>query len=102
MRVKRSGEREIIFNVHKFMKTESEVGITIPVSIVQKRVIAATHVSRRALYMVLKEGVNVETGVSKAFSTPRIQRLRVCTNSVLDTFDEGVLRTVHKFYLTEK
>jgi hypothetical protein len=27
--VKRSGECEIIFNVHKFMKTESEVGITI-------------------------------------------------------------------------
>jgi hypothetical protein len=31
-RVKRSGEREIIFNVHKFMKNESEVGIKIPVS----------------------------------------------------------------------
>jgi hypothetical protein len=44
--VKRSGEREIIFNVHKFMKTESEVGITIPVSKVQKRVMAATRVSR--------------------------------------------------------
>jgi hypothetical protein len=39
-RVKRSGEREIIFNVHKLMKTESEVGITIPVSKVQKRVMA--------------------------------------------------------------
>jgi hypothetical protein len=35
-RVKRSGEREIIFNVHKFMKSESEVGIAIPVSKVQK------------------------------------------------------------------
>jgi hypothetical protein len=29
-RVKRSGEREIVYNVYKFMKTESEVGITIP------------------------------------------------------------------------
>jgi hypothetical protein len=30
-RVKWSGEREIIFNVHKFMKTEYEVGLTITV-----------------------------------------------------------------------
>jgi hypothetical protein len=102
-RVKRSGEREIIFNVHKFMKTESEVGITIPVSKVQKRVMAATHVSRRNLCRVLKEGVNVEIGVAMAFSTPRKQRPRVCTKRVLDTFDEGVLRrVVHNFYLTEK
>jgi hypothetical protein len=35
-RVKRSGEREIVYNVHKFMKTESAVGITIPLSIEQK------------------------------------------------------------------
>jgi hypothetical protein len=41
-RVKRSGEREIIFHVHKFMKTKSEKGITIPVSKVQERVMAAT------------------------------------------------------------
>jgi hypothetical protein len=37
-RVKRSGEREIVYNVYKFMETESEVGITIPLSKVQKRV----------------------------------------------------------------
>jgi len=37
-RVKRSGEREIAYNVYKFMKTESEVDITIPLSKVQKRV----------------------------------------------------------------
>jgi hypothetical protein len=35
-RVKRSGEREIIYNVHKFMKRETEVGIIIPLSSVQK------------------------------------------------------------------
>ena len=29
-RVKRSGEHEIVCNVYKFMKSESEVGITIP------------------------------------------------------------------------
>ena len=34
--VKRSGEREILYNVYKFMKTESEVGITIPLSKAQK------------------------------------------------------------------
>ena len=30
--VKRSGEREIVYYVYKFLKTESEVGITIPLS----------------------------------------------------------------------
>ena len=29
-RVRRRGEREIVYNVYKFMKTESEVDITIP------------------------------------------------------------------------
>ena len=29
-RVKRSGEREIVYNVYKFMKTESELGVTVP------------------------------------------------------------------------
>ena len=53
-RVKRSGEREIVYNVYKFMKTESEVGITIPLSKVQKRVAEATRVSRRTLCGALK------------------------------------------------
>jgi hypothetical protein len=43
-RVKRSGERAIVYNVYKFMKIESEVGITIPLSKVQKRV--AEYISR--------------------------------------------------------
>ena len=100
--VKRSGEREIVYNVYKFMKSESEVGITIPLSKVQKRVAEATHVSRRTLCRVLKGGENVETGVTMAFSTPHKLRPKVCTKSVLDNFDEAVLRIVHNFYLTEK
>jgi hypothetical protein len=35
-RLKRSDEREIVCNVYKFMKTESEVSITIRLSKVQK------------------------------------------------------------------
>ena len=102
-RIKRSGEREIVYNVYKFMKSESEVGITIPLSKVQKRVAEATHVSRRTLCRVLKVGENVETGVTMAFSIPRKLRPKVCTKSVLDNFDEAVLRRiVHNFYLTEK
>lgn len=102
-RVKKSGEREILYNVYKFMKTESEVGIAIPLSKVQKRVVEATRVSRRTLCRVLKEGENVETGVTMAFSTPRKRRPKVCTKSILDNFDEAVLRRiVHNFYLTEK
>jgi len=102
-RVKRSGEREIVCNVYKFMKSESEVGITIPLTKVQKRVTEATCVSRRTLCRVLKEGENVETGVPMAFSTLRKLRPKVCTKRVLDNFDEAVLRRiVHNFYLTEK
>jgi hypothetical protein len=70
-RVKRSGEREIIYDVHKFMKLESEVGITIPLSSVQKTVIEATRVSRRTLCRIVKEGENVKHGVAMPFSTPR-------------------------------
>jgi hypothetical protein len=52
---------------------------------------------------LLKEGKNVETGVTMAFSTPRKLRPKVCTKSILDNFDEAVLiRIVHNFYLTEK
>jgi ABC-type arginine transport system ATPase subunit len=68
--VKMCGEREIVYNVFKFMKTESEVGITIPLSKVQKKVTEATHVCRRTLFRILEEGENVETGVAMAFSTP--------------------------------
>ena len=45
--VKGSGEREIVYSVYKFMKSESEAGITSPLSKVQKRVAEATCVSRR-------------------------------------------------------
>jgi hypothetical protein len=67
--VKRSGGREVVYNVYKFMKTESEVGITIPLSKVPKRVAEATRASGRTLCRVLNEGENVETGVAVAFST---------------------------------
>jgi H2-forming N5,N10-methylenetetrahydromethanopterin dehydrogenase-like enzyme len=101
--VKRSGEREIVYNVYKFMKTESEVSITIPLSRVQERVAGATHVSTRTLCRVLKEGENVETGVTMALSTLCKLRQKVCTKSILDNFDEAVLRRiVRNFYLTEK
>jgi hypothetical protein len=101
--VKRSGEHEIVFNVYKFMKTESEVDITIPLSKVQKKVAQATRVNTRTLCRVLKEGENVETGVAMALSTLRKLRTKVCTKSILDNFDEAVLRRiVHNFYFTEK
>jgi hypothetical protein len=79
------------------------VGITIPLSKVQKGVAEVTRVSRKTLCRVLKEGKNVETGVAMTFSTPRKLRPNVCTKSILDNFDEAVLRRmVHNFYLTEK
>jgi len=88
----------MVYNVYKFMKTESEVGITIPLSKVQKRVTETTHVSRRTLCRVLKEGENVGNDVAMAFSTPRKLRPNVCTKSILDNFYEAVLRRiVHNF-----
>ena len=75
------------------------MGITIPLSEMQKRVAEATRVSRRTLCRVLQEGKNVGTGVT----TPRNLRPKVCTESILDNFDEAVLRRiVHNFYFTEK
>ena len=58
----------MVYNLLKFMKTEYEVSITIALSKVQNRVAEATRVSRRTLCRVLlKEGENVETGVTMAF-----------------------------------
>ena len=89
--------------MYKFIKSEPEFGITILLSKVQKRVTEATRVSRRTLCSVLKEGENVETGVAMEFSTPRKLRPKVCSRSVLDNFDEAVLRIiVYNFCLTEK
>jgi len=59
-----SGESEIVYNVYKFMKTEN------PLSKVQNRVPEATCVSRRPSCSLLKEAENVETGVTRVFSSP--------------------------------
>jgi hypothetical protein len=77
-RVKMGGGREIVYNLNKFVKTESEVGITISLSKVQKRVAEATRVNRISLCRVQEKGENVETGVAMAFSTPRKLRPKVC------------------------
>jgi hypothetical protein len=52
------------------MRTESKVGIKIPPSQVQKKVVEATRVSR-TLCRLLKEGGNVENCDAMAFATPR-------------------------------
>jgi hypothetical protein len=79
------------------MKLGSEVGITIPLSSVQKRVIEATRVSITSCRNV-KVGENVKHGVAMPFSTPRKLRPKKCTKSVLDDFDEVVLRRIfHNF-----
>jgi len=72
------------------MKSESQVGITIPLPKVQKRVAEATRVSRKTLWRVLKEGENVETVVTMAFSTLRKLSPNVCIKSVLENFNEAV------------
>ena len=49
--MKMSGEREIDYNVYKFMKTESEVGIAIPLSKLQKTESLKQHVLAEELYV---------------------------------------------------
>jgi len=79
------------------------VGITIPLPKVQNRVAEAMRVSRKTLCRVLKEGENVETGVTMALSTLQNLSPEICIKTVLDNFNEVVLRRiVHNFYLTEK
>ena len=58
-RVKRNGEREVVYNVYKFMKNESELGITIPLAQAQKRFPEATRVSRRTSCRLLRKGENM-------------------------------------------
>jgi hypothetical protein len=68
---------------------------------VQKRAAEATRVSRKTLCRILKEGENEENCVAMAFSTPHKLRIKVYIKSILDNFDEAVLRKiVHNFYLT--
>jgi hypothetical protein len=79
------------------------VGITIPLSSVQKIVIEATRVIKRTLCRIVKEGENVKRGVAVPFSTSRKLRPKKYSKSVLHDFDEAVLRRiVNNFYLTEK
>ena len=52
------GEREIIYNVYKFMRAVSNVGITIPLWRQQKRVAEETSASRRNLCRLLKDCEN--------------------------------------------
>ena len=70
-RVERSGEHEVVYNVYKLMKTESEVGIKIPLSKVQMTVSEATRVNGRTLCRVLSEGENVETCHNGIFNSAR-------------------------------
>jgi hypothetical protein len=81
-RVKRSGERETIYKVYKFMKTKSEVGIIFLLSKAQKRVAETTRVSRRTLCRLLNEGEISGTGVAMAFSAPCKLRPKFCTTSI--------------------
>jgi len=83
------------------MKTDSEMGITIPLSKVLKRVAAATGISRRNLCWIWKEGENVETVVTMAFSTPCKLKPKFYTKCILDNFDEAVFLSIFNLYKIE-
>ena len=103
-RLESCGEPEIIYNVYKFMRNETNVGKTTPLSKVLLTAAQATRVSRKTLFRLMKESKNVKNGAAMAFSTTRKRRTKIFhTEFILDNSDDAVLRrTVHNFNLTEK
>jgi len=96
--VKRNGEREIVYSVYKFMKSESQVGITIPLPKCRRELLKQ-HVLLEELYIGYWNKVKMwKNIVTMAFSTPQKLSPKVCTKTVLDNFNEAVLRRiVHNF-----
>ena len=103
-RLEKCGEREIVYNVYKFVRNETNVSKTTPLSKVLMIAPQATGVSRKNLFRLMIEGKNVKNVAAIAFSNTRKRRTKIFhTEFILDNSDEAVLRrTVHKFYLNEK
>jgi hypothetical protein len=66
-----------------------------------KRVIKATHVSRRILCRILKKGVTVKQVVTMPFSTPNKLTPKQCTKFVLGSNETVLMGTVHNCCLTK-
>ena len=102
-RVKRSGEREIVYNVYKFINLNLK---WVSQSLFQKcrRESLKQHVLAGELYVGYWKKVNMWKLVSQwHFQLRTKHRPKVCTKGALENLDEAVLRwIVHNFYLTEK
>lgn len=103
-KVLNSQSREIVSSVYKFMKEESNSGVTIPMQKARERTAAATGVSLRTISRINKEleAVRVSDG-EKCLVTPKKNKNRQKPITGLDNFDECVVRRlVYQFYITEK
>lgn len=100
----RSQSREIVANVHAFMKNEADEGtFIIDLKKVQERVSKATGVSKRSVIRIMKEHKGVCEGLNDTFSTPGKKHKVPKRVTEIDDFDKCVIRrTVHNFYVQQK
>lgn len=100
----RSQSREIVANVHAFMKNEADEGtFLIDLKKVQERVTKATGVSKRSIIRIMKEHKGVCEGLNDSFSTPEKKHKVPKRVTEIDDLDKCVIRrTVHNFYDKQK
>jgi hypothetical protein len=99
-----SHAREVVSNVHAFMKREASQGIQIPVKDFGKRAADATGVPLRTVRHVVNERKYLESeeGPSTSTSTPGENKSKPSQKSTVDKFDEEVIRTsIHNFAINE-
>jgi transposase len=85
------------------MKREADAGVLTNLKKTQRRVAEATGVSERSVRRIVKEIKTIESGASTSFATPHKERLVSSPKSMLDNFNECVIRrTVNEFYITDK
>ncbi|KAJ4445058.1 hypothetical protein ANN_06857 [Periplaneta americana] len=95
--------REVVNNIHSFMKSEAASGdFLIPLKKVQERVSAATKVPERTIRKIIKEGKQCEEE-GTSFGTPgKVHRVPKRVTDV-DDFDKRVIRqTIYNFYINDK
>lgn len=94
-----SQAREIIFNLHSFMKREAEQG-PILLKQIQKRVAEAAGISTSTVKRIIKEK-RTAPEAGPCFTTPRKTWSKKNKKSTVDDFDKTVIRrTVYEFHKT--
>jgi transposase len=92
-KVVHSQGREIIYNVHKFMKNEKDCGeVSIPLNRLQERVAEATGVGICTLRRIIKEAENKP--VRSKFTSPRKKINQPKPKQSVDQYEEEIIRNI--------